>query len=116
MVIENRPGAGTIIATAAVAKAPADGHTMLMATNSLLINPAISQSLPYDTAKDFAAGQHGGDPAGRAGRHQIVPGRTIAGAGRRGEEDPSRSITPRRARAASAISPAKCSSSAPASR
>jgi len=53
VVIENRPGAGTIIATAAVAKAPADGHTMLMATNSLLINPAISQSLPYDTAKDF---------------------------------------------------------------
>ena len=53
VVIENRPGAGTIIATAAVAKAPADGHTMLMATNSLLINPAISQSLPYDTARDF---------------------------------------------------------------
>jgi len=53
VVIENRPGAGTIIATAAVAKAPADGHAMLMATNSLLINPAISQSLPYDTAKDF---------------------------------------------------------------
>ena len=53
VVIENRPGAGTIIATAAVAKAPSDGHTLLMATNSLLINPAISQSLPYDTAKDF---------------------------------------------------------------
>ena len=53
VVIENRPGAGTIIATAAVAKSPADGHAMLMATNSLLINPAINQSLPYDTAKDF---------------------------------------------------------------
>jgi tripartite-type tricarboxylate transporter receptor subunit TctC len=53
VVIENRPGAGTIVATAAVAKAPADGHTMLVATNSLLINPAINQSLPYDTAKDF---------------------------------------------------------------
>ena len=55
VVIENRPGAGTIVATAAVAKAPADGHSMLMATNSLLINPAISQSLPYDTLKDFQA-------------------------------------------------------------
>jgi len=53
VVIENRPGAGTIIATAAVAKAPSNGHTLLMATNSLLINPAISQSLPYDTARDF---------------------------------------------------------------
>jgi len=55
VVIENRPGAGTIVATAAVAKAPADGYTMLVATNSLLINPALGQKLPYDTEKDFAA-------------------------------------------------------------
>ena len=55
VVIENRPGAGTIVATAAVAKAPPDGYTMLVATNSLLINPAIGQKLPYDTEKDFAA-------------------------------------------------------------
>src|SRR5262245_26313472 len=47
VVIENRPGAGTIVATAAVAKAPPDGTTMLVATNSLLINPAIGQKLPY---------------------------------------------------------------------
>jgi tripartite-type tricarboxylate transporter receptor subunit TctC len=55
VVIENRPGAGTIVATAALAKAPADGFTVLVATNSLLINPAIGQKLPYDTEKDFAA-------------------------------------------------------------
>jgi tripartite-type tricarboxylate transporter receptor subunit TctC len=54
VLIENRPGAGTILATAAVAKAPPDGLMLLIATNSLLINPAIKQSLPYDTAKDFA--------------------------------------------------------------
>ncbi len=54
VVIENRPGAGTIVATAAVAKSPPDGHTMLVATNSLLINPAIGQKLPYDTEKEFA--------------------------------------------------------------
>jgi tripartite-type tricarboxylate transporter receptor subunit TctC len=54
VVVENRPGAGTIVATAALAKSPADGHTMLVATNSLLINPAIGQKLPYDTEKDFA--------------------------------------------------------------
>src|SRR6266850_8427137 len=47
VVIENRPGAGTIVATAALAKAPADGFTVLVATNSLLINPAIGQKLPY---------------------------------------------------------------------
>src|SRR3954453_14864682 len=54
VLIENRPGAGTILASAAVAKAPPDGLTLLIATNSLLINPAIAKSLPYDTAKDFA--------------------------------------------------------------
>jgi tripartite-type tricarboxylate transporter receptor subunit TctC len=54
VVIEDRPGAGTILASAAVAKARPDGLTLLVATNSLLINPAINKSLPYDTAKDFA--------------------------------------------------------------
>src|SRR5262249_48473990 len=43
VVIENRPGAGTILATAAVAKSPPDGYTMLIGTNSILINPAIGQ-------------------------------------------------------------------------
>jgi tripartite-type tricarboxylate transporter receptor subunit TctC len=54
VVVENRPGAGTIVATAALAKSPADAYTLLVATNSLLINPAIGQKLPYDTEKDFA--------------------------------------------------------------
>jgi tripartite-type tricarboxylate transporter receptor subunit TctC len=53
VVIENRPGAGTIVATAAVAKAPPDGHTVLIGTNSLLINPAIDLKLPYDTYRDL---------------------------------------------------------------
>jgi tripartite-type tricarboxylate transporter receptor subunit TctC len=55
VLIENRPGAGTLVATAAVAKSPPDGHSLLIATNSLLINPAINHSLPYDTLKDFAS-------------------------------------------------------------
>ena len=53
VVIENRPGGGTIVATAAVAKALPDGHTVLMGTNSLLINPALDMKLPYDTAKEL---------------------------------------------------------------
>jgi tripartite-type tricarboxylate transporter receptor subunit TctC len=52
-IIENRPGAGTIVATAAAAKSPADGYTMLFATNAFFINPAIGQKLSYDTVKDF---------------------------------------------------------------
>src|SRR5262249_5040965 len=53
VVIENRPGAGTIVATAAVGKSAPDGYTILIGTNSFLINPAIGQKLPYDTLKDF---------------------------------------------------------------
>jgi tripartite-type tricarboxylate transporter receptor subunit TctC len=53
VVIENRPGAGTIVATEVIAKGAPDGTTVGMATNSFLINPAIEHSLPYDTEKDF---------------------------------------------------------------
>ncbi len=53
VVIENRPGAGTIVATEAIAKGAPDGTTIGMATNAFLINPAIEHSLPYDTEKDF---------------------------------------------------------------
>ncbi|HUI98349.1 MAG TPA: tripartite tricarboxylate transporter substrate-binding protein [Xanthobacteraceae bacterium] len=53
VVVEDRPGAGTIVATTAIAKAPPDGYTIGIATNSLLINPAIGLTLPYDTRKDF---------------------------------------------------------------
>jgi tripartite-type tricarboxylate transporter receptor subunit TctC len=53
IVVENRPGAGTIVSTAAVAKAASDGLTFGIATNSLLINPAIGVKLPYDTMKEI---------------------------------------------------------------
>jgi tripartite-type tricarboxylate transporter receptor subunit TctC len=54
-VIENRPGAGGAIGSVAVAKSPADGYTLLMATvNSHGINSALFKNLPYDAVKDFA--------------------------------------------------------------
>jgi len=54
-VIENRPGAGGAIGSVAVAKSPADGYTLVMATvNSHGINSALYRSLPYDAVKDFA--------------------------------------------------------------
>jgi tripartite-type tricarboxylate transporter receptor subunit TctC len=55
VVVEDRPGAGTIVATAAIAKAQADGYTIGVATNSFLINPAIRLKLPYDTHADFVS-------------------------------------------------------------
>ena len=54
VLVENRPGAGTILMTQAVAKATPDGLTLGMATNSLLINPAIGMKLPYDTFREIA--------------------------------------------------------------
>ena len=53
-VIENKAGAGGIIATDAVAKAPPDGYTLLLTTPNHTINAALQASLPYDTEKDLA--------------------------------------------------------------
>lgn len=53
-VIENRPGASTQIGTAAVAKAPPDGHTLLLVANTFAVNPSLFASLPYDSVKDLA--------------------------------------------------------------
>jgi tripartite-type tricarboxylate transporter receptor subunit TctC len=53
VLVENRPGGGTVIATEIVARAPADGHTMLLMGNSFTINPSVHVRLPYDPIKDF---------------------------------------------------------------
>jgi tripartite-type tricarboxylate transporter receptor subunit TctC len=52
VVVENRPGADGIVATTAVHQAPADGHTLLMSTNALVITPHLRQ-LPYNPLQDF---------------------------------------------------------------
>lgn len=54
VIVENKPGAGTIIGSEYVAKADADGHTLLMATFAHAVNPSLRAKLPYDTEKDFA--------------------------------------------------------------
>jgi tripartite-type tricarboxylate transporter receptor subunit TctC len=55
VIVENRPGAGGNIAAEAVAKANADGHTLLMGTNGpLAVSPALYRALPYDPLKDLA--------------------------------------------------------------
>jgi tripartite-type tricarboxylate transporter receptor subunit TctC len=54
VVIENRGGAGGTIATRQVAKAEPDGHTLLIATSSLAINPSLYPNAGYDPRKDFA--------------------------------------------------------------
>ncbi len=53
-LVENRPGAGTTIASAAVARAKPDGYTLLLNTSAFAISPAIYRSIPYDAVRDFA--------------------------------------------------------------
>jgi tripartite-type tricarboxylate transporter receptor subunit TctC len=54
VVVDNRGGAGGVIATMIVAQAPADGYTLLLGTSSgMLINPLLNTKLPYDAFRDF---------------------------------------------------------------
>lgn len=55
VIVENRPGAGGSVGTEYVAKAPADGYTLLLGhTGTLAINPALYPKIGYDTLRDFA--------------------------------------------------------------
>ena len=54
IVVENKPGAGTIIGTQAVATSAPDGYTLLMGTFSHAVNLSLNGRLPYDPHKDFA--------------------------------------------------------------
>jgi len=54
VVIDNRPGASGIVGSQIVAKAAADGYTLLMVFPSHVVNPSLYANMPYDTAKAFA--------------------------------------------------------------
>lgn len=53
VLVENKPGAGTMIASEFVSKAAPDGHTLLLAASSLGIAPALYSKVNYDPIKDF---------------------------------------------------------------
>jgi tripartite-type tricarboxylate transporter receptor subunit TctC len=66
VIVENRPGGGTIVAAQAVARATPDGHTIFIApVTTLAMGPSVHKSLPYDTVKDFA-------PIGLVGSSQFA--------------------------------------------
>ena len=78
VVVENRPGSGGLLATEAVAKAAADGYTLLMMPAADAVQPAIRKRLPYDLERDFA-------PVGRVVTgpwvmvvHPSVPARSVS--------------------------------------
>jgi tripartite-type tricarboxylate transporter receptor subunit TctC len=53
VVVENRPGAGTVVGTEYVAKSAPDGHTLGMVVTAYVINPSLRADLPYNTLKDL---------------------------------------------------------------
>ena len=53
VVVENRPGAGGVVASQALAAAPPDGYTLIVVASGHATNPFLYEKLPYDTFKDF---------------------------------------------------------------
>ena len=66
VIVETRPGAATVIGTAAAAQAAPDGYTLLITVSNLATNPALQPSLPYDAIKDF-------EPVSLLGQAPLVP-------------------------------------------
>ena len=53
-IADNRAGANTVVGSEIVARATPDGHTLLMVSASIAVNPSLVRKLPYDTERDFS--------------------------------------------------------------
>lgn len=76
-VVDNRPGANGIIGTDQVAKSPPDGHTLVMSTNALTINPWIYPKMPFDTVRDLTPITIVASTQNLLAVHPSVPARTV---------------------------------------
>ncbi len=77
LLVENRPGGSTIIGSEIVARAPADGHTLLVVFPSFVINPSLRRSMPFDPLTDFKpVGQTMSVPMA-IGAHPSVPAKNL---------------------------------------
>ena len=72
-IVDNRPGAGSTIGTEIVAKAPADGYTILGVAVPFAVNATLYARLPYDTLKDFTGIIHAGGTPNMLVMHPSVP-------------------------------------------
>jgi tripartite-type tricarboxylate transporter receptor subunit TctC len=79
VIVENRPGAGTVIGTEAVARAPADGYTLLMVSTSTAVNPTLKRTLPYDTLRDFAPVIRLAETPNVLASHPSLPATSVSG-------------------------------------
>ena len=79
VIVENKPGGGTVIGAGAVARAAPDGRTLLLATVApLVVQPAINPALPYDAHKDFALVGMFATVPNLISVHPSVPAKSIA--------------------------------------
>ena len=79
VIVENRPGGGTVIGTEVAARAPADGYTLLMVSTSTAVNPTLKKSLPYDTLRDFTPVIRLAETPNVLASHPSLPATNIAG-------------------------------------
>lgn len=77
-LVENRPGAASIIAFTAVVKAPADGYTLLYANTNIATNPSMHANLPYDAERDLVPVALGVITPGVIVVHPSFPAKTLA--------------------------------------
>ncbi|HYH40848.1 MAG TPA: tripartite tricarboxylate transporter substrate binding protein [Burkholderiales bacterium] len=77
VIVENRPGGSTVIGAEIVARAPADGHTVLIMSPSFTVNPYVRSKLPYDTVKDFAGVTRLAQTAMVIAAHPSVPAKNL---------------------------------------
>ncbi len=77
IVIDNRPGAATIIATREAVQATPDGYTLLVGVTQLVINPAIQSELPYDAMKQLEPIVQLGEVTGFVAVHHTHPAKTL---------------------------------------
>jgi len=77
VIVENRPGANTIIGAETVFRAPADGHAVLLMATSYTVNAIVRSKLPYDTFKDFTGVTRLASNPLVISVHPSVPARTI---------------------------------------
>ena len=77
VIVDNRPGGSGIIAAEATLRAPADGHTVYLASTSFVVTPSLRKSLPFDTIRDFAPIMRVSSSPGTLVVHASLPVRTV---------------------------------------
>ncbi len=109
VIVDNRPGAGSIIGTEAAAKATPDGYTLLIVNDTHAINASLHKKLPYDPIKDFAPITLDRGDAVHAERASVAARQVRSGPRpARQRADREKSSTPRPETAPFRILPASC--------